>query len=473
MKRPLSLRTRLILTYTLLIVLGFGGLAWLAGGQISRAAQEDFAAAHQAQTELLARSLTENVEDFLRGEESNDALVDRLQSYASQLQGPVVLLDAKGRVLINTQGDAHIGEVWKTPEINTALASSAEHTTRLDDAGKMAVFAAAPMMDEGRVIGVVQVARPLEAANAAVRQRWMSLAIGVSLMGLLAVIVSSFLATSLTRPLEAMRGAAMRLAAGDLNQQLPDPRQDEIGQMATAFNYMAQQVRTMVEEQRAFAANASHELRTPLTTIRVRSEALRTQPLDSALARQYIAEIDDEATRLSGLIEDLILLARLDAGRALRGRDEIDVARVVRGLFREFEPLPEASGVHLVLDAPADLPALTASFNHLRVLLRNLFSNALGYTPSGGTITCTLVVEDAQLAITVTDTGQGIAAEDLPHVTERFFRADKAHTRSVTGTGLGLTLVQSIVHCYDGRLEISSPGLGHGTTVRVWLPLHA
>lgn len=473
MKRPLRLRTRLILTYTALILLGFGGLAWLAGGQISRAAQDDFAAAHQAQTELLARSLTENAEHFLKDEESKDALEERLQSYASQLQGPVVLLDAKGRVLLDTQGDAHIGEEWKTPEINAALASSAGHTIRLDNEGKMSVFAAAPIMDEGRVLGVVQVARPLEAANVAVRQRWMSLAIGVSLMGLLAVIVSSLLATSLTRPLEAMRGAAMRLAAGDLNQQLPDQRQDEIGQMASAFNYMAQQVRMMVDEQRAFAANASHELRTPLTTIRVRSEALRSQPLDSALARQYIAEIDDEATRLSGLIEDLILLARLDAGRAVRGTDEIDVARVVRGLFREFEPLPEASGVHLKLDAPADLPPLTASLNHLRVLLRNLLSNALAYTPSGGAITCTLAADDSQLTITVADTGQGIAADDLPHVTERFFRADKAHTRSVKGTGLGLTLVQSIVHCYDGRLEISSPGLGHGTTARVGLPLHA
>lgn len=474
MKRPpIRLRTQLILTYTALILLGFGALAWLAGGQISRAAQEDFAAAQQAQTELLARSLSESAEHFLRGEEGQDALAQRLQSYASQLQGPVVLLDAKGRVLIDTQGESHIGEVWKTSEINAALTGGAGHATRADDAGRLCVFAAAPILDEGHVLGVVQVARPLDAANAAVRQRWMSLAIGVSLMGLLATIVSSALATSLTRPLEAMRSAAMRLAAGDLDQRLPDQRQDEIGQMATAFNYMAQEVRMMVEEQRAFAANASHELRTPLTTIRVRSEALRSQPLDSALARQYIAEIDDEATRLSGLIEDLILLARLDAGRAVRGSDEIDVARVVRGLFRELESLPEASGVHLQLTAPGDLPPVTASLNHLRVLLRNLLSNALAYTPAGGTITCTLALDEAMLAITVADTGQGIAADDLPHVTERFFRADKAHTRAVKGTGLGLTLVQSIVHRYDGRLEISSPGLGHGTTVRVWLPLHA
>jgi signal transduction histidine kinase len=107
------------------------------------------------------------------------------------------------------------------------------------------------------------------------------------------------------------------------------------------------------------------------------------------------------------------------------------------------------------------------------VLLRNLLSNALAYTSPAGTVTWRLEVEDAYLKITVADTGQGIAAEDLPHVTERFYRADKAHTRGTKGAGLGLTLVQSIVQCYGGRLEVASPGPGQGTAVSVWWPYPA
>ena len=465
------LRGRLIITYTLLIVLGFGLLSWFAGGQISRAAQEDFTAAHQAQTELLARSLGEDVEKTLDGEEPLADLHARLVSYDTQLQGPLVLFDSEGRVLLDSRGVETVGEQWETPEVIAALARNPSHMIRSNQEGIATVFAAAPVMDEEKLLGVIQAARPMSAAATAVRQRWGALAIGVSLLGLLSIIASSLLATSLTRPLEAMRRAALRLAAGDLDQQLPIEREDEIGQVAKAFNYMVAQVRTMVDEQRAFAANASHELRTPLTTIRLRSEALRAQPLDSPQARQYIAEIDDEATRLSGLVEDLILLARLDAGRAVRGRDEIDVARLARSLARELEQLPETTGITLSVSAPPDLPVLTASLNHLRVLLRNLLSNAITYTPPGGRVACALQAQAGELTITVTDNGQGIAADDLPHVTERFFRADKAHTRAVKGSGLGLALVHSIVQCYDGRLAISSPGLGHGTTVRVWLPI--
>ena len=476
-ERFTHLRARMILTYTLLIVVGFGGLAWLAGGQISRAAQEDFAAAHLAQTALLARSLTEDAEHYLHEPTADQALRDRLQDFWDQLQTPIVLFDADGRAVFDVDGPIARDKSTQTPEIMSAHTGIAAYAIRPNPAGEMTVFAAAPIFDEGKAIGVVQTARPLHAADATVRQRWSALAIGVSVLALLTVIASSWLATSLTRPLEALRGAALRLAAGDLTQRLPTNRADEIGQVATAFNHMAAEVQMMLEEQRAFAANAAHELRTPLTSIRLRSEALRNEALESALARQYIAEIDDEAARLGGLVEDLSLLARLDAGRDVRGSDQIEVARLVRSLQREFATYPEAQEVTFNLVSPSDLPPLTASLNHLRVLLRNLFSNALAYTPAGGSITCTLERvgdkgEDEELLITVTDTGQGIAADDLPHVTERFFRADKAHTRAVKGTGLGLTLVQSIVQRYRGRLEITSAGLGQGTSVRVWWPLH-
>ncbi len=475
-----SLRTRFILAYTLLIVLGFGGLAWLAGAQLAGAAREDFARGLVAQAGLIARSLREDVEHMGEHEDDGEesaaavAMTEQARYLADQVGAQYVIFDRQGRVWLDGSGalpGAASQQPVNPPEIAAALAGRADYDLRGDTLGRPTIYAAAPIRDEEHIFAVVQLARPLSASDATVQQRWWALAGGVGVLALLAFGAALTLAASLTRPLAQLRTSALRLAAGDLDQRLPTGGPDEIGQVAAAFNHMAAQVQTMVEEQRAFAGNASHELRTPLTTIRLRSEALRQDDLPPELARQYIVEIDDEVARLGSLVEDLILLSRLDAGRAQAGVEEVDLARLARGLLRELAALPEAQDKRLRLDAPAALPTVRAGSNHLRVLLRNLLGNGILYTPPGGEIVCRLQPVGDGVEIAVADTGQGIAPEDLAHVRERFFRADKAHTRAVKGSGLGLALVQSIVDFYGGRLTIASPGLGLGTTVTVWWPL--
>jgi signal transduction histidine kinase len=293
----------------------------------------------------------------------------------------------------------------------------------------------------------------------------------VLVLAALAVVVSSFLAASLIRPLVQLRHSALQIASGDLDQRLAENRPDEIGALAVAFNHMAAQVKSMLEEQRAFASNASHELRTPLTTIRLRSEALQGGHVDEATARQYIAEIDREVARLSALVEDLILLSQLDSGRTRPGDQQVDMARLLRHLLDEYGPHLCAKNLALKLDISPDLPPLVASLHHLRVVFRNVLDNAVKYTPTGGAITWQLQVEDGHLHTTISDTGRGIAPEDLPHLFERFYRADKARTRETPGVGLGLSLVQEVVCAYGGRVTIDSAGVDQGTTVDVWWPL--
>ncbi len=502
----LRLRTRLLITYALLILLGFGGLAWLAGAQIAAGAQEDAAQTLVSHAELMARSLAREL-DQLGEDDGRDATPSALATVtghaaalAAQVDAAVVLYDSDGRrwfdssdsssdlVAPNTHGrddeseeDAEHARGTGTPlgnglpiEVASALDGLPVSARRIDAAGESVLYAAAPMRADDHRLGVVQLALPTAATTAAVRQRWWALGSWVLLVTGLALAASLWLAASLTRPLEALRQSALRLAAGDLTQRVqtaaPERAQDEIGQVATAFNHMADQVQAMVEEQRAFAGNAAHELRTPLTTIRLRSEALRSGDLDAALARQYITEIDDETTRMGDLVEDLILLSRLDAGRAQRGAEEVDLIRLARALLRELKTLPEAEGKTMTLDAPGELPTLRAAGGHLRVLLRNLLVNALLYTPPGGVITCRLTACTDAVVITIVDTGQGIAPEDLPHIHERFYRADKAHTRAVKGAGLGLAIAQSIADFYGATLIIVSPGIGQGTTVTVTWP---
>jgi signal transduction histidine kinase len=466
-----SLRARLTLSYIGLIVVGFAGLAVLAGRQIEAGAVEDFEHNLVTQAFLVARGLAEPVEQFRDREIGQSALSQAVAGYAAQLNARLLLVDTTGRAWLSSEPTLPGGDMRRQPEIAAALDRRLTYDTRPDRDGVGMLYVAAPIVEDEHLLGIVSLRRPLAAARSLIAQRWLALGGGVLVLAVLALAVSSFLAASLTRPLAQLRNSALRMASGDLDQRLPENRQDEIGELAAAFNHMAAQVKSMLEEQRAFASNASHELRTPLTTIRLRSEALREGQVDETTARQYIAEIDSEVARLSELMEDLILLAQLDSGRARPGEQQIDVARLVRHLLDEYASRLGAKHLALTLEVPPDLPPLVASMNHLRVVFRNVLDNAVKYTPAGGAITWRLQVEDGYLHATLSDTGRGIAPEDLPHLFERFYRADKARSRETPGVGLGLSLVQEVVCAYHGRTTIDSPGVGQGTTVDVWWPL--
>jgi signal transduction histidine kinase len=344
---------------------------------------------------------------------------------------------------------------------------------RADERGLVMVYAAAPIREDDHILSVVQVSSPLTTAQSLIANRRLTLAGGVIALTLLALAASLWLAASFTRPLGELRRSALTLASGNFSHRVDMQRADEFGELAQTFDYMAQEVEAMVEEQRAFASNASHELRTPLTTIRLRSEALREGTLDADTAAEYIAEIDDEAARLGYLVNELILLSRLDANRAQLGTDMVDIAPLVHRILREYEQQISEKAITVKSDLPDDLPAIAASLGHVRIALQNLLSNALKFTPADGRIDWVFRSLPDAVEMTITDTGQGIVAEDLPHLFERFYRADKARTRTAGGTGLGLTLVQSIVHLYGGQISIESPGLGLGTTVTVIWPLPA
>jgi two-component system phosphate regulon sensor histidine kinase PhoR len=208
-----------------------------------------------------------------------------------------------------------------------------------------------------------------------------------------------------------------------------------------------------------------------LTTIRLRTEPLLSGELDSATAQRYTQEIHEEVVRMAGLVDDLILLSRLDAHRLAIGEEQVELTRLVRRVQQELAPLAEAKAITLRLEAPAiPLPPMQTNLNHLHVVVRNLLDNALKYTPTGGEVVAALAQHGDLIQLQVRDNGVGIAAEDLPHLTKRFYRTDKAHQRQTDGIGLGLALVQSIVDLYGGQLSITSAGVAQGTTVTILWP---
>lgn len=464
-----TLRAKLLATYLGLIVLGFGGLTVLAGWQIANSAYSDFAATLQVNAALLAARLStpghEEHEEHQSAAAGGQVDALDLQRIANSVNGRVLLLDAHGAVLFDSATAAPRQRGFPGTTTNG-------YTLAANEQGVAQIVTTAPIRMGEEENGYVQLAAPVAQPQAMVRQRWVALGSGFLLFALAGIGVSLWLLGSLTRPLARLRATALALAAGDLQQRVPTPGCDEIGAVAQAFNQMADQVEAMLAEQRAFASNASHELRTPLTTIRLRTEPLLTGELDPTTAQRYLTEINQEVVRMAGLVDDLILLSRLDAHRLAVGEEQVDAVRLVRRLQQEVAPTAAAKEITVQVATPVTpLPPIQTNLNHAHVVVRNLLDNALKYTPTGGQVVVTMAQQESMLQLAVADTGQGIAPADLPNLTKRFYRADKAHQRQTDGIGLGLALVQSIVDLYGGRMTITSPGLNQGTTVTVWWPL--
>ena len=225
-----------------------------------------------------------------------------------------------------------------------------------------------------------------------------------------------------------------------------------------------------------FVANVSHELRTPLTAIRGYVETLlQHPPSDPADANQFLTIIDRHSERLSRLTEDLLVLSDLESGTRKMTSRPVEAGQLVQRVLEVFWDRAAKRKVSLSYSFSSGLPLILGDYDRLQQLFINLVDNAVKYTPSGGSVTITAThthlgaQADAWVEIAVADTGAGIAEKDLPRLTERFYRVDKARSRELGGTGLGLAIVKHIVLAHGGELKIES-AINHGTTVRVLLP---
>ena len=449
-----SLRSRLTAVYLGLIIIGFGGLTLWAGRQIALTTFSDFSKTLQTQALFLANQLIEPLEH-------NPAQVAPfLNNSATAVSGEITIYTGSGDVILSS-----------TTNPSPSIYPQTE-ATQPNSKGDSTLYVTAEIKDDEHLLGIIQIGVPTSIPQAIVNQRWAGLAIGFFTVSIVGILVSFWLLNTLTKPLSHLRDTAHKMADGDLSQRVTVLPKDEIGEVGHAFNEMAEQVEAVVNEQRAFASNASHELRTPLTTIRLRTEALKGYDLDTATTAEYIEEIDGEVKRMSNLVDDLLLLSRLDARQLEIGKDQIDPARLLNAILREFENRIKTKNLTLHNQPPAEaLPAVQANMSHLRIIFRNVIENSVKYTPVNGRIDIQLTAQRSFITLQVVDNGRGIASEDLAKIGKRFFRTDKARSREIEGTGLGLALVYSILDLYGGELKIESDGLNQGTAVSVLWPL--
>jgi signal transduction histidine kinase len=469
-----SIRTRLLLVNIAIILVGFSTLTYFAGKEIESAIRADYEQQIQDQVRLIARSIGDQVQGADLSNATPASIDEMLKSYAGQVDGSLVLFfpEAPLGKSTTTMGRGGLPSSQDFPELEMAINGGTIVSRRQDAAGQDMLYTAAQLQYHGKsIIGLLQLAVPAKNLQTQILKSWGVLALSFILLTTVSLAAALWLARSITVPLLKLRDSALHLAQGDLSHRAEISNSDEIGEVSQAFNTMAAQVQAMLDEQQAFARNISHELRTPLTTLRLRTEALRYEKLDDVTAKRYLEEVDDEIIRLADVVQEVTLLSRFDSGRGQLGEDEIDIGRLLAVLCTQFQPLIQKQNIELALVGRDQSIIVHAGLSHLTVVLRNLLDNAFKYTPSGGQVTCSISSNEREVEICIQDTGQGITPEDLPHIFERFYRADKTASDDIPGTGLGLALVKSIVDAYGGQIHITSNGAGKGTTVMLLWPV--
>ncbi len=289
-----------------------------------------------------------------------------------------------------------------------------------------------------------------------------------------ALAIGFFLFRAITRPIDDLTRAAQHLAQGDLSARVVVDDHtarlgsDEISELAAAFNTMAGNLQQSEEVRRDMTADIAHELRTPLAVMRGNLEAMLdgVYPFDA----EHLNPVLNQVNLLTRLVEDLRTLALAEAGQLPLEKRPVDLGTLIRGTLASFEAQAATLQVALRAEIPPDLLAVELDSDRMQQTLGILISNALRYTPPQGSITVTAQADRASVTIGVSDTGSGIAPEDLTHIFDRFYRADKSRARDSGGSGLGLAIAKSLVEAHGGAIEARSQA-GHGTSMIVRLPI--
>ena len=326
-----------------------------------------------------------------------------------------------------------------------------------------------PLEYDGKRVAVMQIAARLDTVATA-RSYMVTVMFVIWVYGvIMAGVASSFTVGRALVPIKSIVETAEHInRADDLSRRIPaqDADEDEIGSLINTFNQTLERLETLFLSQQRFLADVSHELRTPLTVIKGNVDLMRRM---KQLDAESLTSIDQEAGRLTRLVGGLLMLAQAESGKLPLNLRPVELDLLLTEVFQEMHIL--AGGKVRVHLNEIDQLMVNGDRDRLKQVLINLVANAIQYTPQNGDVFLSLSKVKDQARILCRDSGPGIPAEDLPHIFERFYRAEKSRTRGkTTGFGLGLSIAKWIVEHHGGRIEVNSKE-GQGTTFAIWLPL--
>ena len=465
--RPVTLRGRLILwsSAVLAVMLALSGVASLM---------------------LLDRSLRSNVDSSL------DSIGQTVAGAAQQTAGPELGLDETLESLLGAELAQRFYDLLdpsgrrdqrlrsrrrgQLPLSIDALRNAAQGERTFetfpapDGKGSPIRLLTLPVLSEGRVVNIVQVAMSLESVEAA-RRGFLLILLGLAPLALAASGIGGwFLARRALAPVDALVESARKIEAEDLTQRLPaPPGRDELGRLTEVLNDMLGRLDRSFSAVRRFSGDAAHELRTPLTILKGEIEVALRSSADGLELRRTLESCLEEVDRLNSLIEDLLLMTRMDGNALSLALQTVDLAEVARDVTPAVQALAEKVGSQCALVATA--PLWVRGYESLLFrLIFNLAENAIKFTPAGAKIEITVKPSDSVAILEVRDNGPGIPVDQQERIFERLYRGDPA--REGSGSGLGLALVRSITQLHHGKISLSSAP-GEGACFRVEFPLAA
>lgn len=470
---------RLTLAFALVILVTVGAIALLADLTAGRAFRQYL-----------------SYTDVARFQSLSDGLVEYYQTRGSWVGIEQLLRQI--RIVPGPMMGRRPGTIdWRDDMFHLTLADADGHvvfgpggnTGRNLSRGEQA--AAQDIVVDGEVVGRVVISRPVQSAILGplermfvTRLRWL-LVVGGMLAGAVGGLLGLVFSRNLTAPLQRLASAARAVASRDFSRRVEVEGSAEVAEVARAFNEMTAALEQSDRQRQNMVADVAHELRTPLSVVQGNLQAILDDvyPLD----KTEISRLYDETRLLSRLVDDLRELALADAGQLRLNLVSVDVAQIVAVTTESLALVAEAQEIVLSTDIPNGLPPVKGDPDRLAQVFRNLLLNALRHTPPGGSVSVAASRAGGVVEIAVADTGEGIAPEDLPHVFDRFWRADAARTRTsgggvvrtpsagrdyrwAGGSGLGLSVAQSLVEAQGGRIWVESEP-GRGSTFRFTLPI--
>jgi heavy metal sensor kinase len=313
------------------------------------------------------------------------------------------------------------------------------------------------------------IARSTEQIDQALAGLVRTLIIAIPLAMALAAGGGIFLARRALKPVDKIAQTAQKIGESDLSKRINVNTRDELGRLAATLNEMIGRLEKAFQRQKQFTSDASHELRTPLAVIEAESTLALQKERPPGDYQQSLETVSQESRRMSSLIDQLLTLARADAGKEQWNFTEANLGKLISDLSADVEILCQDKGLVCQLGETPDL-VVKGDEARLRELFMNVMDNAIRYTPPPGTISVSLGRDGQTAVVSIKDTGVGIPAEEIPFIFDRFYRVDKSRSRAEGGTGLGLAICKHIAEAHGGKIKVESQ-VGAGSTFSVYLPL--
>ena len=419
--------------------------------------------------ELLKNQITLSAEfynTYLSSIDLKQNVANDVDIFWKNTSAEVQILDTKGNMLMDSMGYS-ANDIITSKDFNEALLGNLGLSIhKASDSNENIMSISMPLKKGETIQGVLRFVSSLNKIDNHIR----SIAFYFMIVAIIVIIISSIvslvISRKLTHPLKEITEGAELFASGKFKEKITKSSNDEFGKLTDTLNYMAQEILKNERLKTEFIASISHELRTPLTSIKGWTVALSLcDPNNKSEFEDGLKIIEEETDRLSNLVEELLDFSKLSSGKITLKKDYVDIHELLKYLQKQLQPRASKDNINLSLECKNEIPNIYADINRLKQSFMNILDNALKFTSSHGEVKITLSSNKDSVIISIKDNGCGIPLDDLPRVTEKFYKGQNSKSKN----GIGLSICNEIISLHNGNLQILSEE-NKGTEVIVCLP---